>query len=69
MNKKVIDIDNVFDDFLVKYINENKGKFTEKQWEEKIPVMYLEFGSTALEELDGATPEEYYSDLTGEELA
>ena len=69
MNKKVIDIDNVFDNFLVKYISENKGKFTEKQWEEKIPVMYLEFGSTPLDELDGATPEEYYSDLSGEDLA
>ena len=43
MKVKVIDIDNIFDDFLVKFISENKGKLTEKQWEEKIPVLYLEF--------------------------
>ena len=26
MNKKVIDIDNVFDDFLVKYINDERAE-------------------------------------------
>lgn len=69
MQKKVIDIDVVFDDFLVKYINENKGKYTEKEWEEKIPVLYLEFGSTPLDILDGFAPENYYADVSGEELA
>lgn len=69
MKLKVVDIDNIFDDFLVKYINENKGKFTEKEWEEKIPVLYLEFGSANLEELNGETPETYYSKASGKELA
>ncbi len=69
MKLKVIDIDNIFDDFLVKYINDNKGKFSEKEWEEKIPLLYLEFGSTTLEELDGLTPEDYYKDASGQDLA
>lgn len=69
MKVKVVDIDVIFDNFLVKYINENKGKFTEKQWEEKIPVLYLEFGSTPIEELGGIAPENYYSGLSGKELA
>ena len=62
-------IDVVFDNFLVKYISENKGKFTEKEWEEKIPVLYLEFGSTPIDELGGIAPEKYYEGLSGSELA
>ena len=69
MKVKVIDIDVIFDNFLVKYINDNKGKFTEKQWEEKIPVLYLEFGSTPNDELGGIAPENYYAELNGQELA
>ena len=69
MKVKVVDIDVVFDNFLVKYISENRGKFTEKEWEEKIPVLYLEFGSTPIDELDGVAPEKYYDGLTGSELA
>jgi hypothetical protein len=69
MKVKVVDIDVVFDNFLVKYISENKGKFTEKEWEEKIPVLYLEFGSTPIDELGGIAPEKYYEGLSGSELA
>ncbi|MBQ7408244.1 MAG: hypothetical protein IJW13_03110 [Clostridia bacterium] len=69
MKRKVVDIDVIFDNFLVDYIQTNRGKYTEKEWEEKIPVLYLEFGSTKLDELDGFSPEEYYQDLSGEELA
>lgn len=69
MKIKVVDIDNIFDDFLVKFINENRGKFNEKEWEEKIPVLYLDFGSTKLDELGGVAPEDYYSGASGKELA
>lgn len=69
MKVKVVDIDNIFDDFLVKFISENKGKFTEKQWEEKIPVLYLEFGSTPQDALGGVAPEDYYTGISGKELA
>ena len=69
MKLNVVDIDNIFDTFLVKYINDNKGKFTEKEWEEKIPVLYFEFGTTELAELGGVAPNDYYSEASGEELA
>ena len=69
MKLKVVDIDNIFDSFLVKYINDNKGKLSEKEWEEKIPLLYLDFGDTALDELDGKTPDEYYKEATAEELS
>lgn len=69
MKLKVVDIDNIFDTFLVNYIRENSGKLTEKQWEEKIPVLYLDFGEEKIDELDGHTPNEYYANASGEELA
>lgn len=66
---KVLDIDKIFDDFLVNYIKQNRGKFDEKQWEEKVPVLYAEFGCTPLDDLDGLTPEEYYAGVDPAELA
>ena len=69
MKFKVVDIDNIFDTFLVNYIRENSGKLTEKEWEEKIPVLYLDFGEEKLDELDGYAPNEYYCNATGKDLA
>lgn len=66
---KVLDIDNIFDEYLVGYIKENKGKYDVKQWEEKVPLLYVEFGNTPLDSLDGLSPEEYYEGISGEELA
>ena len=36
MKRKVVDIDVIFDNFLVDYIQTNRGKYTEKEWEEKL---------------------------------
>lgn len=68
MKVKIIDIDQIFDDFLKNYIQANRGKFTEKQWENKIAGLYDEFGKTELEELDGKRPNDYYKSLSGNEL-
>lgn len=69
MTKKLIDIDALFEKFLTDYITENKGKYSEKDWEEKIPGLYDEFGKTKLPELDGFTPETYYDGLTAKQLS
>lgn len=68
MKVKIVDIDKIFDDFLTDYIRANRGKFTEKEWESKIPGLYDEFGRTELEELDGKCPNDYYKYLSGKEL-
>lgn len=67
--KKIIDVDKIFDAFLVKYIDEHRGQYTEKQWEDKIPLLYEEFGKTPQDELGGVAPEHYYDGLSGDELA
>lgn len=67
--KKIMDIDKIFDEFLADYIKNNRGKYTEKEWENKIPALYDEFGVTPLEALGGVAPEKYYDGLSGEELA
>lgn len=69
MQKQIMDIDKIFDDFLANYIKSNRGKYTEKEWENKIPALYDEFGVTPLEALGGVAPEKYYDGLSGEELA
>ena len=68
MKVKIVDIDKIFDDFLTHYIQSNRGKYTEKEWERKIPGLYDEFGRTELEELDGKCPNDYYKSLSGSEL-
>lgn len=68
MSRKVIDIDQIFDDFLVNYINENRGKYDENEWEAKIVNLYNEFLVTELAELDGLTPLNYYKGASAEEL-
>lgn len=58
--KDIIDIDGIFDNFLEKYIKAHRGEYDEKQWEDKIPLLYDEFGKSPLKELGGATPQTYY---------
>lgn len=65
---KIIDIDEIFDSFLTDYIKKNSGKYSEKEWEERIPLLYDEFGKTPLDELDGACPDDYYKGACGDEL-
>lgn len=68
MKKEIIDVDKIFDRFLVKYIDSHRGRYSEKEWEDKIPVLYEEFGKTPQEELGGVAPEHYYDGLNGKEL-
>ena len=60
--KKVIDTDVLFEKFMRRYVAENKGKFTEEEWYEKLPDIYARFEATPDESLGGATPLTYYDD-------
>ncbi len=64
---KPIDFDGMFDQKLAKYLKENAGKFTEKQWEDRIPLLYQKFGDTYLKSI-GSTPREYYKRMSDKEL-
>lgn len=64
---KPIDFDGLFDKKLAQYLKENAGKYTEKQWEDKIPQLYRKFGDTYLKKID-ATPREYYQRMSDKQL-
>lgn len=65
--KKLIDFDGLFDEKLAEYVRDNPTKYTEKQWENVIPKLYRQFGDTYVAKA-GATPRQYYSSMTDEEL-
>lgn len=65
---KPVDTDALFEKFMRNYMKENAGKFTEEEWEDKIPVLFEEFGKTPLQELGGESPSSYYGKMSGEEL-
>lgn len=65
--KKLIDFDGIFDNKLTEYMEENAGKYTERQWESLIPKLYKNFGDTFLK-IAGNTPNGYYSEMSDEEL-
>lgn len=65
---KTIDIDKLFSDYISDYVYANVGKVKPEEIEDKIPVLYTEFGSKSLKELDGKTPESYYRDYPVAEL-
>ena len=65
---RLIDFDRLFDEKLTQYMEENKNKYTEKQWEDIIPKLYKKFGDTYIAKLK-CTPKEYYAKMTDEELA
>ena len=65
---KLIDFDGLFDEKLTQYMEENKDKHTEKQWENLIPKLYKKFGDTYIAKIK-CTPKEYYAKMTAEELA
>ena len=64
---ELIDFDGLFDEKLAEYIEQNKEKYTEKQWESVIPRLYKKFGDTYVAKIK-CTPKEYYAKMTGEEL-
>ena len=65
----LIDIDAIFEKQLRTYMQEHAGELNEAAWEEKIAELYEAFGHTSLPELNGASPETYYSGCSGAELA
>ena len=64
---KLIDFDGLFDEKLAQFMEENKEKYTEKQWETLIPKLYKKFGDTYVAKVK-CTPKEYYAKMTDEEL-
>lgn len=64
---KLIDFDGLFDEKLAEYMERNKGKYTEKQWENIIPALYKNFGDTYVAKVK-ATPKEYYAKMSDSEL-
>ncbi len=65
---KIIDIDELFNKYISDYVYENIGKVTPEEIENNMPVLYDEFGRTAIKELNGKTPATYYIDFTANEL-
>lgn len=65
--KQPIDFDALFDEKLAQYMEENAGKYTEKQWEALIPKLYKKFGDTFVKRA-GNTPKGYYAEMSDEEL-
>ena len=65
---KLIDFDGLFDEKLAVYMEENQGKYTEKQWEDVIPKLYKKFGDTYVAKVK-CTPKEYYAKMTTTELS
>ncbi len=64
---KLIDFDGLFDEKLAQFMEENKDKYTEKQWEDIIPKLYKKFGDTYVAKVK-CTPKEYYGKMTNEQL-
>ena len=65
--KELIDLDSLFDKKLAEFMQENAGKYTEKQWESIIPKLYKSFGDTFVKKL-GNTPRGYFAEMADEEL-
>ena len=65
---KLIDFDGLFDEKLTKFMEDNKNKYTEKQWEDIIPKLYKKFGDTYVSKVK-CTPKEYYAKMSDTELA
>ena len=64
---KLIDFDGMFDEKLTQYMEENKNKYTEKEWEDVIPRLYKKFGDTYVAKVK-CTPKEYYAKMSDAEL-
>ncbi len=64
---KLIDFDGLFDEKLAEYMQQNAGKYTEKQWESIIPKLYRKFGDTFIPKA-GNTPKGFYAAMDDEAL-
>lgn len=65
---KIIDLDNVFQKYIEKYVLENIGKIDPEDIENKISELYAFFGDEKNSLLDNFSPNEYYKKFTTSEL-
>ncbi|MBQ9485388.1 MAG: hypothetical protein IJU83_00965 [Clostridia bacterium] len=65
---KIINLDRLFDKYIEGYVLSNVGKIKPEEIEDKIPVLYEEFGNAPQKELDGETPNGYYKRFSPTEL-
>ena len=65
---KIINLDKIFDKYIEKFVLDNVGKIKPEEIENKIPVLYEEFGNSTQKDLDGKTPNEYYRRFCPEDL-
>lgn len=64
---KLYDFDGMFEEKLADYIKRNPHGYTEKQWEDVIPVMYSKFGDTVIKSI-GKSPNQFYAEHSDEDL-
>ena len=65
---KLINLDNLFDKYIEKYVLENVGRIKPEEIENKIPVLYEEFGNVPQKDLGDKTPNEFYRAFSPAEL-
>ncbi len=65
---KIIDVDKLFDKYIEKFVYSNIGKIKPEEIENKIPLLYDEFGDKEISELDNKTPNTYYRAFSNAEL-
>lgn len=65
---KIVNLDRLFDKYIEKFVLDNVGKVKPEEIEDKIPVLYEEFGNVPQKDLDGKTPNGYYREFTPDEL-
>ncbi|MBQ9514387.1 MAG: hypothetical protein IJR66_05395 [Clostridia bacterium] len=65
---KILDVDKLFDEYISGYVYANIGKIKPEEIEDKMPILYNEFGDKPQKELDGLTPNTYYRSFSAKEL-
>lgn len=65
---KLIDIDKLFDEYISDFVYSNIGKIKPEEIEDKMPILYAEFGDKPCKELSGKSPNEYYRQYPVSEL-
>ena len=65
---KIVDVDLLFEKYVREQMKKDAGKFTEDEWEDRVPTLYAEFGKKPLKALDGKSAEGYYKSLSGSQL-
>ncbi len=65
----MIDFDNLFENFLIDYLKKNPEKFADyEEMENSTGIIYALWRNTSLKEIDGKTPNQFFSDMATEEL-